>query len=186
MQAIAIEGGFTDGPVQASEAFRQIMNALARPGTICTLGGAIAPAPLSVAASTVVLTLCDHETPIFLADGFDTPDVRQWIAFHTGSPIVGPRKAAFALGHWDSLPLEQFPIGTPEYPDRSTTVIVEQAVLVAQRATLSGPGIKTKAALSLPELAAFQRNALLFPLGLDFFFTQGSQIAGLPRTTKVT
>ncbi len=186
MQTVAIEGGFSDGPVEASKAFRQIMDALARPGMICELDGAQAPAPMSGAASTVVLTLCDHETPIYLGDGYDTADIRQWIAFHTGSPIVAPEKAAFAVGVWGSLPLTQFPLGTPAYPDRSTTVIVEQSALVAQGATLRGPGIRTKAALSLPEVAAFQDNARLFPLGLDFFFTHGSQIAGLPRTTKVT
>lgn len=186
MQTVAIEGGFLDAPVQASRAFRQIMDALARPGTICDLGGANAPAPMSIAASTVVLTLCDHETPIYLAGRHDTPDIRNWIAFHTGSPIVAPQGAAFALGDWTSLPLDQFPVGTAEYPDRSTTVIVDRTVLVTQGATLSGPGIKTKAVLSLPDIAAFQRNAMLFPLGLDFFFTNGTQIAGLPRTTKVS
>lgn len=186
MQTVAIEGGFLDGPVQSSRAFRQIMNALARPGTICALDGAEPPAPLSIAAATLMLTLCDHETPIYLGDGYDTSDIRQWITFHTGASIVAPQKAAFAIGDWNGLPLDQFPIGTPEYPDRSTTVIVECPALVAQGATLSGPGIKAKAALSLPELKAFQRNAALFPLGLDFFFTYGNQIAGLPRTTKVT
>ncbi|MEO0766502.1 MAG: phosphonate C-P lyase system protein PhnH, partial [Pseudomonadota bacterium] len=33
---------------------------------------------------------------------------------------------------------------------------------------------------------AFQRNAMLFPLGLDFMFTSGAQIAALPRSTKVS
>jgi alpha-D-ribose 1-methylphosphonate 5-triphosphate synthase subunit PhnH len=50
---------------------------------------------------------------------------------------------------------------------------------------LRGPGIKDTAALQLPEIRAFQDNAKLFPLGLDFYFTAGDQLAALPRTTKV-
>ncbi len=185
MTSIAIEGGLSDAPVQSSLAFRQIMNALARPGTICDVVGAAPPAPMSVAAGTLLLTLCDHETPIYLTASHDTTDIRTWIAFHTGSPIVRAEAAAFALGVWAQQPLAQFPIGTAAYPDRSTTVIVDGSELAPQGASLTGPGIEKQAALALPEVAAFQRNAARFPLGLDFFFTCGTQLAGLPRTTKV-
>ena len=34
-------------------------------------------------------------------------------------------------------------------------------------------------------LAAIQRNAALFPLGLDFFFTAGTAAAALPRSTRI-
>ncbi|MCV6585976.1 MAG: phosphonate C-P lyase system protein PhnH, partial [Marinibacterium sp.] len=47
------------------------------------------------------------------------------------------------------------------------------------------PGIRTEAALSLPEAHQFQANATLFPCGLDFFFTSGVEAAALPRTTRV-
>ncbi|MEO0504120.1 MAG: phosphonate C-P lyase system protein PhnH, partial [Pseudomonadota bacterium] len=40
--------------------------------------------------------------------------------------------------------------------------------------------------LNLPDLPALQQNAALFPLGLDFFFTSGADLAALPRSTKVT
>jgi alpha-D-ribose 1-methylphosphonate 5-triphosphate synthase subunit PhnH len=51
---------------------------------------------------------------------------------------------------------------------------------------MRGPGIEDSALLSLPDTKAFQDNAQHFPLGLDFFFTCGDRLAGLPRTTKVT
>lgn len=93
----------------------------------------------------------------------------------------------FALGTWEALgPLSAYPIGTPEYPDRSATIIVECADLAADGATLTGPGIRDTANLSLPETQAFQANASLFPLGLDFFFTSDNRIAALPRSTKVS
>lgn len=186
MQTEALTGGFGDAPVDAARAFRGAMNAMARPGRIEELAGAVPPAPLSVAAGVLVLTLCDAETPVYLAGDHDAPTVREWITFHTGAPFAGPEEAMFALGTWAALgPLGAYPIGTPEYPDRSTTLIVEAPELVADGAVLRGPGIRDTARLRLPEVAAFQRNAMAFPLGLDFFFTCGTRVAALPRTTKV-
>ena len=173
-------------PVDAAHAFRRIMDVIARPGQIAQLTGAMPPEPLSVAAGTLILTLCDPETSVFLAPRYDTQAVRDWITFHTGAPFVSEERARFAVGDWSELPLERFSIGTSEYPDRSASLIVELPELSQTGATLRGPGIKDQAGLSLPDIAAFQDNALLFPLGLDFFFTCGDRIAGLPRTTKVS
>ena len=83
------------------------------------------------------------------------------------------------------MPLESYPSGTAEYPDRSATLIVESPELVPRGVTLRGPGIRAQAHLSLPETQAFRRNAARFPLGLDFLFTSGDRVAGLPRTTQV-
>ena len=185
MQNAALEGGFTQAPQQSAIAFRAALNAMARPGRIETLSGATAPM-LSTAAATLLLTLCDPDTPIYLAGRFDSADLKDWLRFHTGAPIVGPEHSMFAVGDWASLnPLDRFPIGVPEYPDRSTTLIVECDALRDTGARLTGPGIEVQHHLSLPEVDAFQRNAQLFPLGLDFYFTADAQLAALPRTTKV-
>jgi alpha-D-ribose 1-methylphosphonate 5-triphosphate synthase subunit PhnH len=186
MQAAILEGGFHEAPTDSARAFRQIMTAMAQPGTINTVTGAQPPAPLSVAAGVVLLTLCDPETPVFLAGVYDTKDVRAWITFHTGAPFADACDAAFSVGSWSDLPLHEFAIGTPEYPDRSATLIIETEALTADGTTLRGPGIKETAHLSLPEIQAFQDNALLFPLGRDFIFTSQSDLAALPRTTKVS
>ncbi|WP_417249191.1 phosphonate C-P lyase system protein PhnH [Celeribacter sp.] len=186
MEQISLAGGFTDAPVQSAHAFRAALDVLARPGTIREIEGGTAPAPVSQAAATLLLTLCDGQTPIHLAGAHDCKPVRDWIAFQIGAPVSDRANAAFALGTWEALaPLDAFPIGTPEYPDRSTTLIVEMETLAPDGAQLTGPGIKESAALNLPETAAFARNALLFPLGLDFYFTAGRQVAALPRSTKV-
>lgn len=186
MQAQTLEGGFAHPATDAAHAFRGVMEAMARPGTIQTLAGAMPPAPLSVAAGVALLTLCDTETPLYLAGAADCDAVRTWVAFHTGAPIVGPSHCMFALGTWDALgPVSAYPIGTSEYPDRSATLIVECVDLAADGATLAGPGIRDTASLSLPETQAFQDNAALFPLGLDFIFTSDDRIAALPRSTKV-
>lgn len=186
MQADTLSGGFAAPPVDAAHAFRAVMRAMARPGTIEAVTGAAPPAPLSVAAGTVLLTLCDPETPVHLAGDVDCEAVRDWITFHTGAPLVARSEAMFAIGRWDALaPLGDYPVGTPEYPDRSATLIVEMARLEASGARLTGPGIADTAALSLPEVAAFQANARAFPLGLDFLFTCGDRVAALPRSTRV-
>jgi alpha-D-ribose 1-methylphosphonate 5-triphosphate synthase subunit PhnH len=182
----ALDGGFADAPVEAAHAFRAAMSAMARPGRIERLTGAHPPAPLSVAAGTLILTLCDPGTPVHLAGGHDTTEVRGWIAFHTGAPVTGRADAAFAVGTWEALaPLDGYRIGEAEYPDRSATLIVEMADLRPEGATLTGPGIRDSARLSLPETEAFRRNARLFPLGLDVFLTAGDRMAALPRTTGV-
>jgi alpha-D-ribose 1-methylphosphonate 5-triphosphate synthase subunit PhnH len=182
----ALDGGFADAPRDAAHAFRAAMSAMARPGRIERLSGARPPAPLSVAAGTLILTLCDPETPVHLAAAHDTAEVRGWIAFHTGAPVVGRAQAAFAVGTWSALlPLDGYRVGEAEYPDRSATLIVEMEALTAEGATLTGPGIRDTARLSLPETEAFRMNAGLFPLGLDFFLTAGDRVAALPRTTRV-
>ena len=187
MQAETLSGGFADPALATARAFRRVMEAMARPGTLHDVEGALPPAPLSPAAGAVLLTLCDTDTPVYLAGDADCADVRAWIAFHTGAPMVGPSHCLFALGSWEALaPLSAYAVGTPEYPDRSATLIVERPDLQTSGATLQGPGIRESAHLSLPEVAAFRSNAALFPLGLDFIFTSGNRLAALPRTTRVS
>lgn len=187
MEMTAMDGGFADAPREAALAFRAALQALARPGRIERLEGAVPPAPTSPAAGALLLTLCDPETGVYLAGAHDTQALRQWITFHCGAPLVGPERADFALGTWQALqPVGAYRIGTAEYPDRAATLIVEMDALEAAGARLTGPGIETEAALSLPELAAFQANARRFPLGFDCYFTCGDRVAGLPRSTTVT
>lgn len=182
----ALLGGFTAAPVQSAHAFRASLEAMARPGTLHPVTGATPPAPLSVAAGVLVLTLCDGTTPVHLAGAHDCPALRDWITFHTGAPLVTAEEACFALGTWAALnPVSRFAIGQPDYPDRSATLIVEMPALSATGPRLTGPGIKGSAQLSLPETAAFRANRALFPLGFDCFFTAGALVAGLPRSTIV-
>lgn len=186
MTVTVLEGGFDDAPRQAAVAFRGIMDAMARPGRIYEVSGALPPVPVSVAAGVILLTLCDPETPVYLAGATDTPELRQWLAFHTGAPVVGPETCAFALGAWEDLmPLDRYLSGTPQYPDRSATLIVEMNELSPKGTRLSGPGIETEARLNLPAEAVFAENNARFPLGLDFMFTASTRIAALPRSTRI-
>ncbi len=181
MQAAALQGGFSDPAPEAARAFRALLNALARPGTVERVAGARPPAPLSVAAGVVLLTLVDRGTPLHLAPSHDRPELRDWIAFHTGAPLAPAEAAAFALGDWAALvPLDRFATGTPDYPDRSATLIVEVSALAPATHRLTGPGIREAAMLRLPGA----RPPARLPLGLDLILTCGDSLAGLPRSTR--
>lgn len=179
-------GGFQKASIDAAHAFRAAMTVMARPGEIRSVSGCQPPAPLSVAAGTLLLTLCDPDTKVHLAGAADADAVRQWLTFHTGAPLTDATEADFAVGTWQALgPLGQYRVGTPEYPDRSTTLIVECDALQQTGPELTGPGIKDTAHLSLPDVLALQANASLYPLGCDFFFTCGDTVAALPRSTQI-
>ncbi len=182
----ALSGGFANPSVDAAHAFRATLNALARPGVIETVKGAMPPAPLSLAAGVLILTLTDGTTPVHLAGAHDCTALRDWITFQTGAPLVGAETAAFAIGTWAALhPVARFAVGAPDYPDRSATLIIEMPEIIAAGARLSGPGIKDVVHLSLPDIAAFKANRAIYPLGFDTFLTAGANLAALPRSTNV-
>ncbi len=186
MTPVALLGGFADAPVTSALAFRAALEAMARPGTIWTVKGATPPAPLSVAAGVLILTLCDGTTPLHLGPSLDLPQLRDWVTFHSGAPLVSAKDARFAVGTWaDLTPVNRFAIGLHDYPDRSATLMVEMPDLAQTGARLTGPGIAREARLSLPDLGAFQANRALFPMGFDTYLTCGNRLAGLPRSTKV-
>ncbi|MGR3715960.1 MAG: phosphonate C-P lyase system protein PhnH [Thermohalobaculum sp.] len=192
MMQSGLEGGFSDRPRQSAVAFRAALDVLARPGQVRGVTGVEPPGGLSVAAAALLLTLADAETPLWLPERLRVGAVAEWLRFHTNAPqAAGRGQAMFAVGRWEELlPLEDWPAGEPAYPDRAATLIVEVAALDGGPVlALSGPGIDGHARLApmLPEGAAeaLRVNAARFPLGLDFFFTAGRQVAGLPRSTRI-
>lgn len=181
-----LSGGFSDPAAQSARCFRAVLEAMARPGRIEVLHGANPPAPLSAAAGCVLLTLADATTPLHLAGAVDCAAVRDWVRFHIGATLVGAEQAVFAVGRWPDLaPSNRFAVGQPDYPDRSTTLIVAMDNLASAGTRLTGPGIETESWLSLPDTAAFQANRALFPMGLDFVLTCGDRMAAVPRSTRV-
>ena len=192
----ALTGGFTEPVFQAQSVFRMMMDGMARPGTIQTIVPEIAPpSPLGIAAGAIALSLCDHDTPVWLSAALAKSAVPDWLAFHTGAPITPEKaEARFAFvesgGALSSFGL--FAAGTQEYPDRSTTIIIEMASFEGGRdLALTGPGIasvQTIAPLGLPEtfMRLWTENRTLFPRGIDIVLTAGRRIICLPRTTKIT
>lgn len=194
--ASAIEGGFADLVLEGQQVFRATMDALANPGTIRPLGAlAQPPAPLTPELAALALTVLDHDSPVWLdAKLVAAPVVADWLRFHTGAPIVAaPTEAMFALiVDAAAMPLlETFAMGTDEYPDRSTTLIIALDSLEGGvPLTLRGPGIETTAAFApYVQLTDFHAqwadNRAKFPRGVDVIFVADGHVAGLPRTTRI-
>lgn len=189
-------GAFADPVFAAQSVFRDLMDGFARPATIKHLAAtSTPPAPLGAAAGAVALTLCDHDTPVWLTPALGKSAVRQWIAFHTGaSAIASKTDARFAfIEKGAAFPgFDQFALGTQEYPDRSTTLVIEvDALTGGQVLAAKGPGIKDETELAvrgLPDvfLEIWSANRAIFPRGVDLVLTAGEELLCLPRTTRLS
>jgi alpha-D-ribose 1-methylphosphonate 5-triphosphate synthase subunit PhnH len=180
--------GFADPVTDAQACFRALLDAMARPGVVHAVRGVSAPAPLCNAAAGVLLTLIDHETPLWLDPS--AAAARAWIAFHTGAPIEPVERAAFAMAL--SLPdLAELPNGSDEMPETSTTVILQIASLTEGRHfVLEGPGLRAPTDLRADGLPAdfaaiWEGNHGLFPRGIDLILCAGDTLAALPRSVTV-
>ena len=190
--------GFNDTTLDSQRAFRTALDALSRPGRIVTMPDLLpdgAPAPLMPATAALALALFDYETPVWLDGAADTPAVRDWLRFHCGCPLVADRaQARFALlagAPGSPGTMAGFDTGTDAYPDRSATLIWQVGSLSEGSAyRLAGPGIAQEESLKTNSLYAgfdsdWQKNAKLFPRGLDLFLVAGDRLAGLPRTVTI-
>ena len=190
---LAFSGGFQAPVLEGQAVFRTLMDAMARPGTIATVNAVVAPPrPLTAAAGAVALTLCDHDTPVWLTTALAASALPAWLAFHAGAIITPERQnARFAFVEKGAmLPnLCLFAQGTQEYPDRSTTLIVEiEAFEGGRTLVLTGPGIRTQeeiAPAGLPDMFPhyWSENRQIFPRGVDLVLVAGARLLCLPRTT---
>lgn len=190
-----LAGGFTDPVFEAQSVFRAVMNGLANPGTHYIADtGADAPEPVGKAAASILLTLCDFETPVWLSPTIASDSVRGWVNFHAGAPLVDePEQSSFAfVANSAELPaLFSFAPGNDEYPDTSTTIILEVGALHGGAPiVLEGPGIQGNrkiAPAGLPNgfIHAWEQNSDLYPCGIDLILTAGMHFLCLPRTTRI-
>lgn len=193
MQTVTLSG-FAEPPRDSQTTFRAMLAAIAEPGLVQRVELALdAPAPLGRALASACLTLLDFETPVWLAPGIGKA-AGDWIAFHTGAPLVtDPAAAAFAvLAEGDDLlPLDRFALGSDESPELGASLLVQVRGLAADTgAVWTGPGIEAQRRVAVAGIDArfwSARAALapLFPRGLDIFFCAGDRVVALPRTTKV-
>jgi alpha-D-ribose 1-methylphosphonate 5-triphosphate synthase subunit PhnH len=191
-----LPAGFADKVLSAQTIFRSVMDAMARPGSVQRVAAVIgAPTAMMPGTAAIALTLFDHDTPLWLDPKMSaTSDVAKWLKFHTGAPVIANSSICnFALiGDARSLPaLDCFAFGSSEYPDRSTTLILQVESLTQGAAfELSGPGIDGTAALHamLQPADLFERlaiNAELFPRGVDVVLVADDAVAAIPRTTRL-
>ncbi|WP_261335756.1 phosphonate C-P lyase system protein PhnH [Rhizobium leguminosarum] len=188
-----IKHGFSDAVFESQAIFRSAMLATAYPGRVISIEKVIeGPVPFAPATASLCLTLMDFETSVWLQS--KTEEVSAWLRFHCGLPVVDETgTAAFAIvTDPQNMPsLTAFHQGDIEYPERSTTLIIQVPSLTrGPETTWSGPGINgtiaaTIAGLPLWFWSLWDLNRELYPRGLDIVFACGNELIGLPRTVAV-
>lgn len=189
-----MQPGYADLVLDSQRTFRAVLDAVAHPGRLVTAGPTLTPPPpLAAAAAATALTLFDFETRVWV-DATIGDEAREWLAFHTGAPLVeAPANADFALvADIGRLPaLEAFDRGTDERPERSATLVLQVLALEPGAGRrLTGPGIAEDTWLDvrgMPETfwPALRENGALFPRGVDVLLVAGTRLVALPRTTRV-
>src|SRR5207302_6413770 len=191
-----LPAGFADKVLSAQSTFRSVMDAMARPGSVQRIAAAAgAPAAMMRGTAAIALTLFDHDTPLWLDPRMsETSDVAKWLKFHTGAPVIADSSiCSFALiGEARALPgFDRFAFGSNEYPDRSTTLILQvESLTQGPTLELRGPGIDGSAVLqaTIQPTDLFERlaiNQALFPRGIDVVLVHDDTIVAIPRTTRL-
>src|SRR5712672_1623800 len=191
-----LPAGFADKVLSAQTTFRSVMDTMARPGSVRRIVSAAgAPAAMMRGTAAIALTLFDHDTPLWFDPQISgTSDVTKWLKFHTGAPVIADSSVcSFALvGDARALPgLDRFAFGSNEYPDRSTTLILQvESLTQGPGIELRGPGIDGVAVMqaALQPADLFERlsiNRTLFPRGIDVVLVADDTIVAIPRTTRL-
>jgi alpha-D-ribose 1-methylphosphonate 5-triphosphate synthase subunit PhnH len=191
-----VTAGFATPVLSAQTTFRALLDATARPGRAQAIGARVtAPPPLSTGAAAVALTLCDQDSPIWVDAALrSTGAVVPWLKFHCGAAIVDdPQRAAFAIV---GSPLEipdfaHFNVGVPDYPDRSTTIVLQvESFRAGAVLNLAGPGIRNRQPLRVspwPDdmTSRLAANRGRFPCGVDLLLVTEDEVVGLPRSVRI-
>lgn len=196
MSAHAPLAGFSDLALQSQAAFRTLMDAMAHPATIFRAPEPVsAPAPMNPVAAMIALAMCDYDSPVWLDhDLANAEELVGFLSFHTGAPLAESQDDAdfaFVSNPRKMGDLAAFSAGTDTYPDRSATLVLQvDALTNAAGTVLSGPGIKDTTrfgAAPLPEKfwPMMRANHALYPRGVDVIFCSSTELAALPRSTRI-
>lgn len=212
MSGLSTVPGFAN-PVDDSQAvFRAVLAAFSRPGIPVPLASRNLPPAVpgfSQGPLALALALCDGDTPIWLDAAANTPEARRHLRFHCAAPFeTDPAKASFVfISRPEDMPrLSAFNPGRADFPDRSTTLVINvgPAGAGASDMELSGPGVKGNdrgawQRFRVSGLPAWFRqdwdeNHAAYPLGIDVVFVGATAtdagepsvgLLGLPRTARV-
>jgi alpha-D-ribose 1-methylphosphonate 5-triphosphate synthase subunit PhnH len=188
-----LQPGFNDPVRDAQRCYRALLDAMAHPGKIVSMPEGLPDTPpLGPVATAIALTLCDTDTPVWLDAA--AADAVGYLAFHCGAPLASsPREALFAfIADLTALPPpDAFALGTAEFPERATTLVMTVGALTEGTGMLlRGPGIRGERRLDvagLPSRFWVERATLgeLFPRGIDLVLVSETALAAVPRSTQI-
>ena len=184
-----------DQAFDTQRTFRALLDAMSRPGQIYTVDSDTkCPTALDPAAAAIARCVFDHDTEVWMGDGIAGVEVFDFLKFHCGCPITKSGIVAdFAIVCSRSgLPgVTQFKQGSDDFPDRSTTLIVQVPDLVdGPQLKITGPGIETEGTLNVAGVADYfwqerREQNEIFPRGVDIVFISGDRLVALPRSTRL-
>jgi alpha-D-ribose 1-methylphosphonate 5-triphosphate synthase subunit PhnH len=195
-----VRPAFHDPALGSQAVFRAALNAVSHPGRLHDMPQVTdLPRHGHGAAAALLLAMVDSDCAVWLSPALANTDAAAWLRFHTGCPWASsPDLARFLwVAKGDALPaLNTLAMGSDEYPDQSATVVIEVDALSdcaeqgAHAFNLRGPGIADMQSLSVRGLREdfveqWEVNHQAFPRGVDVFLATTTQIAGLPRSTRI-
>jgi len=181
-----------DEPIPGSQdTFRAIFAAMEHPGQLVTIHqNPDAPDIFNWASAATCLTLLDRETPVWI-DIDQQSSAVSWLQYCCQSSVVTePCMANFAIVTQPlNMPdLENFRIGTYEYPENATTLLVQvDDILPGAEYQKSGIGVDQRAHLELRGLPdhfwhQWRQLSGRHPLGIDVFITCEDVLTALPKS----
>lgn len=195
MATDGLQAGFANAVRDSQHVFRQCLHALSRPGVSVSIDVPVeAMPPVHSATAAVLLGLADFETSVWLDEkARRAPGFSGFLRFHTGARTCEtPELADFAVVlDASGMPaLSAFKQGTPEYPDRSTTLLIQVDALLPHGPHFTGPGINGATSfwaepLPVDFAAQIVANRAAFPCGVDLLLISPTEMIGLPRSSAI-
>ena len=165
--------------------FRHVLNVMGQPGSLVDLTAHLGETP---AAMGLLATVCDGT--VSLADPHQLIRNLDWRFLEAKS--ASPETAGYILCDGRLAPRFNPNLGSLERPDLGATLILVMTALGRGELelTLSGPGVEGQRTLlcmglNLEWIKSREKWNAAFPMGVDLILTDATQVAAIPRTTRI-
>ncbi len=173
---MTLQPAFTLAVQDAQHSFRRLLKAMSEPGVIVSLHQLSQGwLPLNLATTSVLLTLADNDTPVWLSGALSNDIASQNLRFHTSAPLVDqPQQAVFAVAD-EQISHEQLNAlseGSAVAPETSATLILQVSSLSRRPHAAPHGGRHRRRAHGRAAAAGVHhsradRRPHPFPLGID-------------------
>lgn len=178
----------------AQQSARRLLKAMSEPGTIVNLHRLKHGwQPLSLATTSLLLTLADQDTPVWFSPRMANDIVSSNLRYHTGAPLAEkPQHSVFAVAD-DAISHEQLNAliasDNPLTDSNSALILQVPALSGGLMLRLTGSGIAEERMIAplLPDCIIHEmtERSHPFPLQRDLILTCGERLLAIPRTTHI-